>query len=103
MASPNCTALPGVAAPSLRWAWSTNALTSSVVMPGARARAAALCTARVMSLARCISATSAADFTWRQAAVIGPALAKAKLLPALRRPSTVKNGVAGSMASVPLS
>ncbi len=70
-------------------------------MPGARQRAAAFCTSSVMSMATCISAISAGDFTCRQAAVTLAALTNPKLLPARRIPSTTWNGVAGSMAMVP--
>ena len=76
---------------------------SVVVTPGWSARAAARCTSSVMALARSMRAISAALLTWRHPAVIGPALVKLNALPARRMASTVKNGVAGSIATTPFS
>ncbi len=78
------------------------ACTSVVVMPSRRMRAAALCASSVMFLAVCISATSCSDLIMRQAAVTSDPLTKEKELPAFLSPSKVKNGVASSIAIVPL-
>ena len=87
-------------APSRRCASVTKACTSVVVMPSRMMRAAALWTSSVISLAFRRRAISTGDFSMRQAAVMEAPLTKSNLLPALRMPSKVKNGVAGSTAIV---
>ena len=61
---------------------------AAVPTPTESARAVALWTSSVMSLAACMMAISAGDFTWRQASVIVAALVKPKLFPARRSPSS---------------
>ncbi|MCY1182050.1 hypothetical protein D9M73_225890 [compost metagenome] len=96
LASPNSTMQkvePG--APTLRCAWWMNSATSAVLMPSRRMLAAALCTSRVMSLARCISASSVADLWKRQGSMTQAALTNSKAAPSRRMPSYMKKATDG--------
>ena len=88
------------AAPTRRWAAAMKSRTSAVVIPSRSIRAVACCTCRVMDLACCIRAISAADLTIRQPWITGPASTSSSPV-SLPSRVTASKLIAGSTASRP--